>query len=53
MPVVLAEQLLEIAHRLDSGESLELTQHKAANGNGHPVDLTHDNRTGATVALLT
>ena len=26
VPHVLAEQLLEIAHRLDEGESLELTQ---------------------------
>ncbi len=30
VPKVLADQLLEIAHKLDSGESLELTQDKEA-----------------------
>ncbi len=43
MPVVLAEQLLEIAHRLDSGESLDLTQDNMPEGNGSPVELTQDN----------
>jgi hypothetical protein len=45
VPVVLAEQLLEIAHRLDDGESLDLTQDKMTEGNGQPVDLTQDNKT--------
>jgi hypothetical protein len=43
VPVVLAEQLLEIAHRLDSGESLDLTQDNMPEGNGSPVELTQDN----------
>jgi hypothetical protein len=42
VPVVLADQLLEIAHRLDSGESLDMTQDNVSEGNGQPVDLTQD-----------
>lgn len=59
VPVALAEQLLEIAHRLDDGESLdltqdnetrgsssrfELTQDNVPEGDGQPVDLTQDNK---------
>ncbi len=44
VPKVLAEQLLEIAHKLDSGESLELTQDKNTDGISHPVEVTQDNR---------
>ena len=43
VPVVLAEQLLEIAHKLDSGESLDLTQDKLPEGNGSSFELTQDN----------
>lgn len=43
VPKVLAEQLLEIAHKLDSGESLDLTQDNGSEGNGSPVELTQDN----------
>jgi hypothetical protein len=42
VPVVLAEQLLEIAHRLDEGESLELTPDKNPEGDTTPIDLTRD-----------
>jgi len=42
VPVVLAEQLLEIAHRLDSGESLEMTQDNRANERGNSIELTQD-----------
>ena len=42
VPKVLAEQLLEIAHRLDSGESLELTQDNKAEGDGSVIDLKQD-----------
>ncbi len=56
----MASQLLEIAHRLDEGESLdliqdnganapvnsiELTQAKKAEGSSPQIDLTHDNIT--------
>ncbi len=44
VPVVLAEQLLEIAHRLDSGESLDLTQDNVTRGNSPNIDLKQDNR---------
>ena len=44
VPKVLAEQLLEIAHRLDSGESLDLTQDNVPEGNCQPFELTQDNR---------
>lgn len=43
VPVVLAEQLLEIAHRLDEGEPLDLTQDNRAEGDGNLVELTQDN----------
>ncbi len=43
VPVVLAEQLLEIAHRLDEGESLDLTQDNRAEGDGNLVELIQDN----------
>lgn len=43
VPVVLAEQLLEIAHKLDSGESLDLTQDNEAMGNSTRFELTQDN----------
>ncbi len=43
VPVVLAKQLLEIAHRLDEGESLDLTQDNVAEGGGNPIELTQDN----------
>ncbi len=42
VPVVLADQLLEIAHRLDSGELLELTQDNPRKGGGNHVELTQD-----------
>ncbi len=42
VPVVLAEQLLEIAHRLDSGESIDLTRDNNTEGGGNFVDLTQD-----------
>jgi hypothetical protein len=42
VPVALADQLLEIAHRLDSGESLDLTQDNVAEGDGKTVELTQD-----------
>lgn len=42
VPKVLAEQLLEIAHRLDAGESLDLTQDKKREETSQPVDLTQD-----------
>jgi len=60
VPVAMASQLLEIAHRLDEGESLdliqdnganapvnsiELTQAKKAEGSSPQIDLTHDNIT--------
>ncbi len=44
VPVVLAEQLLEIAHRLDSGESLDLTQDNGASGRSQPIELTQDKK---------
>ena len=44
VPVVLAEQLLEIAHRLDSGESLDLTQDNETQVNSHSFFMTQDNR---------
>ncbi len=43
VPVVLAEQLLEIAHRLDDGGALDLTQDNIAEGDGSLVELTPDN----------
>ncbi len=43
VPVVLAEQLLEIAHRLDECESLELTQDNGANDHSQSIELTQDN----------
>ena len=45
VPVVLAEQLLKVAHRLDSGESLDLTQNNVREGGGNLNDLTQDNKT--------
>ena len=60
VPVAMASQLLEIAHRLDEGESLDLTQDNGANtpvnsieltqdkkpeGSIPPIDMTHDNIT--------
>jgi hypothetical protein len=42
VPKVLAEQLLEIAHRLDSGESLDVTQDNGGKGGGNPIDVTQD-----------
>ena len=51
VPHVLADQLLEIAHKLDSGESLDLTQHKMA-PHSYRNDLTHDNRPEGNVRLL-
>ena len=44
VPVALAEQLLEIAHKLDSGELLDLTQDNMPEGDGSPVELTQDKR---------
>ena len=44
VPVVLAEQLLEIAHRLDEGKLLELTQDNKTEGDSHSIGLTHDNK---------
>jgi hypothetical protein len=34
---------LEIAHRLDEGEFLELTQDNRVKERGHSIELTHDN----------
>jgi hypothetical protein len=39
----MASQLLEIAHRLDSGESLDLTQDNGAKERGQSIELTQDN----------
>ena len=44
VPVVLAEQLLEIAHRLDDGDSLDLTQDNFTEGVSAHIDVTQDNR---------
>ena len=44
VPVVLADQLLEIAHRLDSGESIDLTHDNKSKGGGQTIDLTQNNR---------
>ena len=44
VPVVLAEQLLKIAHRLDSGESLDLTQHNGTKEHSQSIELTQDNK---------
>ncbi len=44
VPVALAEQLLEVAHRLDEGESLEVTQDNGANEPGQSIELTQDNK---------
>jgi len=43
VPVAMASQLLEIAHRLDEGEFLELTQDNRVKERGHSIELTHDN----------
>ena len=43
MPSVLAEQLLELAHRLDEGELLDLTQDIVAKGVAGNCDVTQDN----------
>jgi len=43
VPVAMASQLLEIAHRLDSGESLELTQDNGAKEHSQSIELTQDN----------
>ncbi len=43
VPVVLAEQLLEIAHRLDLGNHIDLTHDNGRKGSGHAVELTQDN----------
>jgi len=45
VPKVLAEQLLEIAHRLDSGELLDLTQDKVTDSDSQSLELTQDNKT--------
>jgi len=37
VPVAMASQLLEIAHRLDDGESLDLTQDNGANEPGQSI----------------
>ena len=52
VPVVLADQLLEIAHRLDSGESLDLTRDKKPEGYSHPIDMTQDNKATSVSAPI-
>ena len=42
VPVVLAEQLLDIAHHLDSGGTIDLTIDNRAQETSHSVDLTQD-----------
>jgi len=44
VPVAMASQLLEIAHRLDEGEYLDLTQDNGANAPGQSIELTQDNK---------
>jgi hypothetical protein len=39
----MASQLLEIAHRLDSGEVLDLTRDNGANEPSRSIELTQDN----------
>lgn len=43
VPVAMADQLLEIAHRLDSAEVLDLTQDNWANEPGQSIDMTQSN----------
>ncbi len=45
VPHVLADQLLEIAHNLDDGGLIDLTQDNKASAPCHPIDLTQDNST--------
>jgi hypothetical protein len=45
VPVVLADQLLEIAHHLDSGGKIELTQDNKRLETSNSIDLTQDNTT--------
>lgn len=45
VPVVLAEQLLDIAHHLDSGGSIDLTQDNRREETSDSVDLTQDIKT--------
>ena len=42
VPVVLADQLLDIAHHLDLGGSVDLTQDNKAQETNHSADLTQD-----------
>ncbi len=43
VPVAMASQLLEIAHRLDEGEFLDVTQDNRVKERGHSSELTQDN----------
>lgn len=52
MPVVLAEQLLEIAHKLDSGESLDLTQDNRTEEDSPCIDLKQDNKAKDVSAVI-
>ncbi len=44
VPHVLADQLLDIAHHLDSGGAIDLTQDKKAEGISNSLDLTQDKK---------
>lgn len=44
VPVVLAEQLLDIAHHLDAGGSIDLTHDNKLEETSKSVDLTQDNK---------
>ena len=45
VPKVLADQLLEIAHHLDAGGTIDLTQDNKASDPSNSIDLTQDNNT--------
>ncbi len=45
VPKVLADQLLEIAHHLDDGGEIDLTQDNKASETSPSIDLTHDKTT--------
>ena len=45
VPHVLGEQLLEIAHHLDAGGKIDLTQDNKASAPSNSIDLTQDNTT--------
>ena len=47
VPKVLAEQLLEIAHHLDAGGKIDLTQDNKAAQTSNSIELTQDNNTAS------